>query len=156
MRSGIVLMLGVWLAVSCQEIKDCTLETSTDYSVVRFYRADTTVKTVKEVAFMRIYEPDVSNYNISTMEDNIDDDTIVVTGLFLNPADTRVTYLFETDSIDYELTMEYKPHLRIYYDECDPVYSYKLDTAYSPNFDSVAMVNNVLDKVVTTNLEIYL
>ncbi|WP_421892229.1 hypothetical protein [Marinoscillum sp.] len=150
MRSGIVLMLGVWLAVSCQEIKDCTLETSTDYSIVRFYRADTTVRTVKEVAFGKIYiagDPD----NILSMND-----TVVVTGLFLNPADTRVTYLFETDSIDYELTMEYKPHLRIYYDECDPVYSYKLDTAYSPNFDSVVMVNNVLDKVVSTNLEIYL
>ncbi|MFH6983921.1 hypothetical protein [Marinoscillum luteum] len=150
MRSGIVLMLGVWLVISCHEIKDCTLETSTDYAIVRFYRADTTVKTVKEVAFSKIYEP-VSGYYISSMED-----TVVAIGLFLNPADTRVTYLFETDSIDYELTMEYKPHLRIYYDECDPVYSFRLDTAYSPNFDSVDMVNNVLDKVVVTNLEIYL
>lgn len=156
MRTGSALIVGIWLMLSCQEIKDCTLEPSTDYAVVRFYRGDTSVKTEKTVAFTRVYESEVSNYYISNMADTLEDDTVNVIGLYLNPVDTLVTYLFETDTITYELTMTYTPHLRIYYDECDPVYSYKLDTAYSPNFDSVAIFSEILDKNIPSNVEIYL
>ena len=94
-------------------------------------------------------------FYISSTQDTINDDTISVTGLFLNPVNESVTYIFETDSIDYDLTMEYTEHLRIYYDECDPVYSYKIDTAYSTTFDSVVIINPALDKIVPGNVEIY-
>ncbi|WP_421874652.1 hypothetical protein [Marinoscillum sp.] len=154
MRKGFFIIVGVWLAISCQEIKDCELESSREFAIVRFYRADTSVQVTKEVAFSLVTDPQ-SEYYISSTADTIDDDTVRVMGLWLNPQGTEVNYVMTTDSIDYELKILYTPHLRIYYDECDPVYSFKLDSVYSPNFDSVAIANRVLDLAVPTNVEVY-
>tara|TARA_A100001015_G_C14912682_1_gene681089 strand:+ start:782 stop:1252 length:471 start_codon:yes stop_codon:yes gene_type:complete len=155
MRKGFLAIWMVWLAWSCQEIKDCELVTSTDFAIVGFFMADTSEQLAKTVAFSLIREESVDNFYISSTQDTIDDDTTEVVGLFLNPVAESVTYIFETDSINYDLTMEYTEHLRIYYDECDPVYSYKLDTVYSSTFDSVAIANRALDKIVPGNVEIY-
>ncbi len=155
MRKGLVIVGGIWLAVaSCQEIKDCALQSSTEFAIIRFYEADSSDQTEKTVAFSLIDEP-TSNLVISTMADTDEDDTITAVRLWLDAQASEVNYSFETDSITYELKILYEPHLRIYYDECDPVYSFKLDSVYSPNFDSVVISNRVLDRVVTTNVEVY-
>lgn len=156
MRKGLFIVIGVWLAIaSCQEIKDCELESSTEYAIVRFFEADSVEQEPKKkMAFSQVSEPN-SFYVISTIADTIKDDTVQVMGLFLNPETTEVNYQFETDSITYELYMAYTPHLRIYYDECEPVSSFKLDSIYSPNFDSVVLVNRILDIGVQTNVEVY-
>lgn len=148
MRKGFLYILGVWLVFSCQEIKDCELETSTDYVIARFYRADTSAQIDSIVFFQRIYELDNATYFGADSTDAI--------GLPLNPQVEIVNYVIDIDTLGFDLTIEYKPHLRIYYDECSPVYSYKLDTAYSSTFDSVAIVSKNLDKYVNTNIEIYL
>ncbi|MFY0605670.1 MAG: hypothetical protein JXR10_03085 [Cyclobacteriaceae bacterium] len=155
MKSGLLLVFGIWLMLSCQEIKDCGLESSTDYVIVKYYEADSVDKEVKTAAFTVVREENNSLFVVSTMADTLEDDTVSLTGLFVNPNDTLVNYIFETDSINYNLTLDYKPHLRIYYDECDPVYSYVLDTAYSSNFDSVVLINNILDRAVDTHIEVY-
>lgn len=142
--------------VSCQEIKDCELQTRTDYAIVGFYQLVEGEKELDTLAFDLITEKNAGLYYLTSIADTVSDDTLSVIGLPLNPADTVVTYVFETDSVNYELTMVYTPHLRIYYEECDPVYSYKLDTVYSSEFDSVAIYNRVMDKVVTSNVEVYL
>jgi hypothetical protein len=155
MRLSFLFVFGVWL-LSCQEIKDCELESSTDYAILRYYEADSVSQNTKTVAFINVSEVDVSAYVISSIFDSDStNDTVNAVALFTNPTDTLVKYLFETDSIIYDLTLDYKPHLRILYDECDPVYSYKLDTAYSTNFDSVVVRNNILDREVSTNIEVY-
>lgn len=147
MRTSLICIIGIWLVISCQEIKECELETSREAAIVRFYSIDT-VENVREVAFDRI---DVFNSYDTTLQG----DTISLIGLPLNPRTKQITYQFTVDTLEYLLTMEYTPHLRIYYDECDPVYSYKLDTAYSNEFDSVVVANKVLDYAVPTNVEIY-
>ncbi len=154
MRNGIFIIVGVWLAISCQEIKDCELDSSTDYAWVNFYQADSTDKTEKEVAFSLVTET-TSNFYLLSTADTVDNDTVSVMGLFMNSETEEVNYIFQTDSQDYDLKIQYIPHLRIYYDECDPVYSFKLDSVYSNTFDSVVIVNRVLDRVVPSNVEIY-
>lgn len=142
--------------ISCQEIKDCDLESSRDYAIIGFFEADSVEKENKTVAFSSIYSPDYNLYYISSVADTLDDDTVSATGLYLYSEAEIITYAFNTDSINYELTIEYTPHLRIYYDECDPVYSYKIDTAYSNEFDSVAILYKPLDEYQTVqNLEVY-
>lgn len=155
MRLSVLFVFGVWL-LGCHEIKDCGLESSTDYAIIRYYEADSSEQNPKTVAFINVSEVDISAYVISSIFDNDStNDTVNAVALFTNPTDTLVKYLFETDSIIYNLTLDYKPHLRIYYDECEPVNSYKLDTAYSTNFDSVVVRNNILDRKVPTNIEVY-
>lgn len=155
MWRGSLLITALWLGISCQEIKDCTLETSTDFAIARFYHVDSAEQQSKTVAFRSITEQDVTDFYLTSMSDTLDDDTLNAIGLFINPQVEQVTYLFATDTINYELTLEYTPHLRIYYEECDPVYSFQLDTAYSTQFDSVVITNKFLDKIVPTNVEIY-
>lgn len=155
MRSGILFIFVLWLVFSCQEIKNCELESSTDYLITNFYRSDTSVQTSKTVAFTSIKSLE-SPYYLTSVLDTVDDDTLSAMVLFLNSEVKKTTYIFETESLDYELTIEYTPHLRIYYEECDPVFSYKIDTAYSDQFDSVVVVNPTLDWEVTKNLELYL
>lgn len=142
--------------ISCNEIKDCELETSTDFAIVGFYRFIEDEKAFDTLVFDLIKEKNSDRFYISSTElDEIADDTISIVGLPLNPADTIVTYVFEREGVDHELTLVYTNHLRIYYDECDPVYSYKLDTAYGDQFDSVAIFNRVIDRAVASNVEIY-
>lgn len=153
MRIWIVLV--VWGLISCKEIKNCQLVEDTNYAIVRFYRADTLPKTVKEVAFLEILEND-STFYIHSMRDTLDDDTLTATAVFINPADTLVRYRFLTDSMDFLLQLTYDRHLRIYDDDCDPVYSFRLKSASSDEFDSVAILNPTLNKNISNNVEIFL
>ncbi|RED98874.1 hypothetical protein [Marinoscillum furvescens] len=155
MKSGSFIVLGIWLLLACQEIKDCGLESSTDYAIAGYYVADSAEKTPRVAKFNKVYEVGVSNYYISNVEDTIADDSVQLVGLPVYDQAEQVTYIFETDSVDYELDILYKPHLRIYYDNCDPVFSFKLDTVLSTTFDSVVVVNPALDRVVPENIEIY-
>ena len=157
MRKGLFIVIGVWLAIaSCQEIKDCELESSTEYAWVYFYEADSVEQYEKTVAFSLVQEESSEYYLFSTLDDDtVVYDTTTYMPLLLNGAAHKVKYLFDTDSIQYELTMLYTPHLRIYYDECEPVYSFKLDSVYSPDFDSVVLVNKNVDIAVGTNVEVY-
>ena len=157
MRKGLFIVIGVWLAIaSCQEIKDCELESSTEYAWVRFYEVDSVEQYEKKVSFSLVKEETSNFYFYSTLNDDTTDyDTTSFMPLYFNGDTHEVKYLFDTDSIQYELTMIYTPHLRIYYDECEPVYSFKLDSVYSPDFDSVVLVNKNVDIAVGTNVEVY-
>ena len=156
MRKGFLIITVVWAVFSCQEIKDCELETSRDYALVGFYEADSVDKEVKTVAFTQIAATDYHRYYISNVTDTLDDDTITATYLPLYSEAESITYSFDTDSLNYLLTIEYTLHLRIYYDECEPVFSYIIDTAYSDQFDSVAVIfDTPSDYQTGYNLEVY-
>lgn len=154
MRIGFVIL--VWLGISCNEVKDCDLVNSRQYAVVAFYRADTTVQTSKEVAFEIIFESEGKFYVTSMELDTLEDDTLIAVGLPVNPATNEVNYSFETDSMTFELYLHYRKHLRIYYEECDPVYNFILDSIRGTGFDSVAVIENLLDIQNQINVEIYL
>lgn len=156
MRIGLILIIGIWLMISCQEIKECDLDTSTDYAIAGFYQFIDDEKEYDTILFDQITEKYSDLYYITSRADTTDDDTLSLVPLYLDPSDTVVTYVFETRDVDYELTMVYTKHLRIYYDDCDPVYSYKLDTAYSDEFDSVAIYSRLVDKQVSVNVELYI
>lgn len=155
MKSGIFVVLGIWLLLACQEIKDCSLESSTDYAIAGYYVADSAEQYPRVAKFNRVYEQNVTNYYISSITDTIADDSVQLVGLPVYDQAEVVTYIFETDSVTYDLEIRYKPHLRIYYDECDPVYSFRLDTVVSTTFDSVVVINPALDRAVSENIEIY-
>lgn len=153
MRIWIVLL--AWMVISCNEIEDCKISSSQDYAVVRFVWADSIPKTIREVAFTGIFEED-SMFYIRSMQDTLDDDTLTALVLPLNPADTEVSYYFFTDSVEYILNLSYSKKIEIFYQDCPPTFNYELDTAYSPNFDSVVVVGKPIESQIPVNVEIYL
>jgi len=151
MRRGSLLIVGIWLVFSCNEIKECDLDTSTDYAIVKFYRGDTTVQTAKTDTVQLIQAIADSIYKFYQA------DTLVLSNLNLPlfPESKQITYQLMLDSVNYDLTFYYTPHLRIYYSDCDPVYSYMLDSVFSSTFDSVAIKNKILNINVSSNVELY-
>lgn len=154
MRFWVVFL--VWLLISCNEIEDCVIASSQDYAIVQFFRSDTTIKTSKDVAFTGIFEQDSMFYLRSMSLDTSKDDTLKIIALPVNPADSVVGYYFFTDSVEYLLRLRYRKQLEIFYDECDPSFSYELEQVYSPNFDSIVLVRTALDRENPVNVEIYL
>lgn len=150
-----IIVLFFWTLISCTESRYCELASETDYAIVRFYRADTIVKTSRSVAFRSITEAG-NQFYLQSMSDTINDDTLNAVALFVNPEVDQTSYIFVTDSITYELDLVYKKSLSIYDVECEPVYRYILDTLQSEQFDRVVLINPFLDLDINTNVEIYL
>lgn len=170
MRIWIVIL--AWAVISCNEIEDCKIESSQNFAIVQFFRADTVIPNniAKEVGFDLMYVADRTFYYYA-WEDSIEyrsnpyppEDTVhfndtTVTRFFLplNPAEDSVTYIFETDTIDYELTMLYSKDIEIFYDECEPTYNYQLEGVRSVGFDTVILSNPSIDRRIKLNVEIYL
>lgn len=147
------VLLGI-LVIGCNEIKYCELVPERPVVVIDFFRADTTAKVAKTVAFSIIY-PEDSRFYITSIQDTIDDDTLQRVGVLLHPEQLDYTYLFETDSQSFQLKLYYSREAYIYYEDCDPAYRYLLDSVGSNAFDSVAVVNPALIKTANTNVEVY-
>lgn len=164
-----ILILG-WLVISCNHIEDCTISSSQDYAVVRFFWADSTPKTPRPVGFDLMYESNEEFY-LSVVEDTFrityqpypplndtirNDTTIMALILPFDPADTMVHYSFETDSMDFHVSMIFSKNFEIYYHDCPPAFNYELDSAYGVGFDSVALINPTIDSQIPVNIELYL
>lgn len=169
MRIWIVIL--AWAVISCNRIEDCEIESSQDFAIVQFFRADTTVKTPKEVSFNYIYEGNeqfyltvinedsmlVTSYRSPRPQDSIvNDTTMIELFLPLNPAENSVNYIFETDTSDIQLTMSYSKNIEIFYDECPPTFNYVIDSVSSIGLDSVVTANKPVDRKIDVNIEIYL
>lgn len=145
MRFWVVLL--VWLAISCNEIRECGLSSARDFAVVAFYEADSTTKYRKDSIFVG----DISN-PLDTLTPREGVNAII---LNMDPTDTTVLYGFELNGEAYDLRLNYQKSIEIYYDECDPIFNYSLNEASSITFDSVAVIVEPLDEAVQINVEIY-
>lgn len=113
--------------------------------VITFHDAET--KTSKKSGF-RIFEAG------STTQFGLSDDSLAV-GLPLDPMDTSLTFLFDTDTLDYTLKVRYDPEFSLFDPGCDPSLIFTgLDTLNS-TFDSTAIIGRVTDRLLPKNIEVY-
>ncbi len=143
-RSGlIILILGI--LVGCQDIDNCTSDSNTEFMVVRFF--DTESKAAKKVGFRVATDEGAGLFPLST-------DSLAI-GLPLDPMNTSLVFVFDSDTNDYELEVSYDPSFQIFDPDCPPSLFFSgLDTLRS-SFDSTAIRGTVTNRQLTTNLEVY-
>jgi len=168
------VVLLIW---SCEEIEDCDIESSQDWAVVRFFYADSTAEVNEEevaiprgIAFDQIYESNESFYIFAIGDsigyssapfpppgnDSIVNDSIQGIILPLDPSINSVSYTFELEGEQYNLNLDYSRGIEIFYHECEPDFTYTLDSAYSRELDSVVLVGAPINRNTLVNVEIYL
>ena len=113
--------------------------------IIRFFDAES--KSAKKVGF-RVTETE-TNAAFGLSEDSL------AIGLSLNPQDTSLSFLFDSDTNDYVLNVRYDTEFTIFDPECDPSLTFlNLDTL-SSSFDSTAIRGTVTNRQLTTNFEVY-
>lgn len=134
----LILVIVIW---GCNEIEQCQLESNRDGFTLGFYKlSDSTA--YESTSFL------VTPGFI--FEDSID---VVFP---LDPQDTTVTYVFVTDSMDYNLELSYDAIYYLFSPDCDPSIRFFDLKVLSTNFDSVAVISDIVDIQIPLNFEIYL
>ncbi len=141
----VILILGILFG--CQDIDNCTSDSNTDFMIVRFFDFET--KAAKKVRFL-----------VSTTEGSslfgFPDDSLAI-GLPLDPMDTSLVFVFDSDTsdFDYELEVRYDPTFQIFDPDCPPSLFFNgLDTLRS-TFDSTSIQSIITNRQVLTNFEVY-
>ena len=133
------------LLAMCNDIEQCTSDSSLSYMVVRFYDAET--KATKKSGFR------ITRSGSSELID-LRNDSLGVE-LALNPLDTVQTFVFDTDTIDYTMQVRYDAEFSIFDPDCDPSLVFTgLDTL-SSSFDSTAIIGIITDRQLPSNFEVY-
>ena len=144
MRS-LTLFLGLSVFIACNDINDCDSDSNEKFMIIRFFDAES--KSAKKVGF-RVTETE-TNTAFGLSEDSL------AIGLSLNPQDTSLSFLFDSDTNDYVLNVRYDTEFTIFDPECDPSLTFlNLDTL-SSSFDSTAIQGTVTNRQLTTNFEVY-
>ena len=146
MDNRIVYFLFIIGVLGCNEIKECDLDDNRKFAVIEFYHiSDSSIRDT--LIFNQIYNLE-SPYNFG--------DTILeITGLPLDPSSDFTSFVFETDSGDFDLDFDYKREFSVYDVDCDPSIKFYDLTGSSTAFDSVAIVNPILNRDEFTNVKIY-
>ena len=87
-----------------------------------------------------------------------DADTIISTTIYLpvNGESTTSTFNFYTDSMDFFVELSYESQWTIFGEDCDPSLFISGLYTVAYNFDSLALINDILDADISENLEIHL
>ena len=131
--------------LSCGDIDNCTSDSNTSFMIIRFFDFET--KAAKKVGFRVSTDESPDLFGLST-------DSLAI-GLPLDPLDTALVFLFDSDTNDYSLQIRYEPDVSIFDPDCDPSLFFSgLDTL-SSSFDSTAIIGVVTNRQLTTNIEVY-
>jgi len=139
----LILLISIW---GCNEIEQCQLDPNSEFLVGTFYNIKDSV--ARDTLVFNAVVPSNQPLNFY--------DTIIFGAFFpLNPTDTTISYTFMTDSMDYQLSLSYDVLYYLFSPDCDPSIRYFDLKVVETNFDSVAVVGDVLDLQIPINLEIY-
>ena len=133
------------LVLACNDIKDCDLDENRNFAVVSFYdKSDGTLRDT--LYFNRVISPGYI-YEIDSVFGSV--------ALPLDPNGEIMEFELETDTLNYDLTVQYSTIVTIPSVECGP--SVKIEDLQwsSSAFDSVALVNPILNYDELINAEIY-
>lgn len=144
MRLGLILLC-VFAFLGCGDIDNCTSDSNSSFMIVRFFDFET--KESKKVGF-----------RVSTNESSdlfgLSSDSLAI-GLPLDPLDTTMIFLFDSDTNDYSIQVRYDAAFSIFDTDCDPSLFFSgLDTL-SSSFDSTAITGVITNRQLTTNFEVY-
>ncbi len=134
--------------LGCNEVKVCNLDENRKLALVTFYiqpgeQADTLI-------FNRVIS-DRSPYFFYS-----DLDTLLGAAFFpLNPEEDFTDFELETDSLTYDLSFTYQREFSVYNTDCDPSIRFFDLTGTSEIFDSVAIINPILNREQLINVEAY-
>ena len=144
MKKTIAIILSLFFLFGCGDINNCSGDSSQSFMIVTFFDSET--KQAKEVGF-RITNENNDNQILTS-------DSLSVE-LALDPMDTSMIFLFDSDTNDYTLIVRYNPEFSIFDPKCDPSLLFVgLDTLES-SFDSTAIRGTITDRQLTSNFEVY-
>lgn len=142
----LILFISIW---GCNEIEQCQLDRNNDFFVGVFY--DIKDSLARDTLIFNAVIPSNQPFILYDTLDTL----LFGAGFFLNPTDSIISYLMSTDSMDYELTLSYDVLYYLFSPDCDPSVRYFDLKVLETNFDSVAVIGDVLDTQIPINLEIY-
>ncbi|UXP32896.1 DUF6452 family protein [Reichenbachiella agarivorans] len=140
------LMPLLWV-ISCADDPDCDQELPYDAVHVGFYDYDSLTKTELKFDLVATEGSDSLFYDRS--------DTLAVFKLNLNPSVDSVTYLFVTGVTIDSLKLKYSRKLEWLSEKCGPTMSYDRLEIVEHTFDSVSLVQPLIDLSVDENIKIY-
>jgi hypothetical protein len=135
--------------ISCDDYSECGV---TDYSediYINFYNIETKVARTVKFQSMDVIYPNEGTISYQ--------DTVGATG-YIFPLDlsfSATSFLFRTDTTDYDLTIGYRTQARIENPDCGPIFRVTSITGQSVAFDSVAVKVKELSKNLAPHVEIY-
>ena len=146
MRKSTAFLLIAIMMMGCTDIEDCQVDPYRQTLLTLWSHDDVIAfDSITIAGFGRIGN---------------DTDTIATNVLYGLPMDfeqNTITYGFYTDSIDYELTLNYSKEIKIFDLSCDPSVRYHGLELISTNLDSAVLVlPELLDNLTNPeNIEIY-
>ncbi|XOV92469.1 MAG: DUF6452 family protein [Bacteroidota bacterium] len=147
MEVRIILFFALIGMLSCNEIKECELDENRKFANIEFYYAGSELP-IDSLIFDEIYSP-ASPYI------SLQDTFLGGFGLPLDPAIDLTEYIFKTDSGEYNLSFTYQREFSVYSVDCDPSVKFYDLTCTSLSFDSIAVINPILNRDELTNVEVY-
>ena len=141
-----VVSAGIFLSLSCSDIPDCTLDAEPSAVIVEFFNKEDSVLSSLTFSAIRALDTDSIFYQ---------DSTLSTYDLQLNPNSGISTFLFFQDSDSDTLELHYARSIQIISEQCGPTIGFSDISVSSHTFDSVAVINNFLNRQLTENIEIY-
>jgi len=133
----------VW---SCEDRLVCEVEQSFDKIQVRFYDKESLAETKYKFDFIRGEGTDSIFF---------EGDSLSLYNLALNPESNRSVYLF-TDGLDeFSLDINYDAQVSVISERCGPDIAFDLMSLADTTFDSVVLVNTIVDISTSHNIEVY-
>lgn len=138
-----------FLITGCTVVKDCELDENRKLALVEFYNYSDRTRI------------DTLIFNQVTSEDSpylfySEDDVILGAMYFpLNPEVNSSRFFLETDSMVYDLNFVYEREFSVYDVDCDPSIRFFNLNCTSLVFDSLVVVNPVLNREELTNVKVY-
>ncbi|MEM9324028.1 MAG: hypothetical protein AAGA85_00160 [Bacteroidota bacterium] len=140
MKYGFLVLL---CCVACTQIPDCSLDPNADVFFVSFSDDE-----VNSFTFTSI-----TNDLITT--DYAPDSAILAIALPLTETSAVITYRFETDTLEYSLTVGYRSQLNIYGDDCPASVQFlDVEVINYANFDTAFVTNPILTSRIEENIEV--
>jgi len=148
-NASLMVLMGSIVILGCAEQADCGVTEQSEELFIGFF--DIADGTAREVVFdsMRV---DFQNANSIFFID-----TAGSSG-YIFPLDLQsdfTTYSFITDSVKYDLRLEYNQQVFIDNPDCGPVFRIFPDTVISERFDSLAIQVTELSKNISPHVEVY-
>ena len=72
-----------------------------------------------------------------------------------NAQDTTSTFVFRSDTSEFELSIRYEALFSIFDPQCDPSILFQGIDTLNNDFDSLAILGRTANRVIPTNIEVY-
>lgn len=164
-----IILLGL-IIISCQDLENCDTISETSFLFVELF--DATDSTERKLLYGYrsaneiIFQPDTTIEGTDTTIWKAGDTLILgntgiilsqspIVSLPLSIADNSSIFSFQTDTMDYSLSVSYQKEVSIFDPSCEPAVTLKNLNVLSHSFDSLSILNNQTNLLLGVNFEVY-